>query len=46
MFNKFDSDQSETLEIGEIYEMFKACGFYFSKEDVNRIFSIVDEDGS
>ena len=42
IFQKFDEDGSGTLEIEEIYEMFRKIGLNMSKNEVYQIFSIVD----
>lgn len=46
MFQKFDKDKSGTLETDEIGEMFRQNGMAFTNKEIQKIFSIVDEDMS
>lgn len=38
MFHKIDADSSGILELGEIYQLFKASGILISKEQIKSLF--------
>ena len=46
VFQKFDIDQSGTIELNELHCMFKAHGIEISKNELKSLFQIVDTDGS
>ncbi|CDW88415.1 ef hand family protein [Stylonychia lemnae] len=46
VFNKFDADQSGTIEMEELYQMFTNYGVDITRNDIKRLFNVVDQDGS
>ncbi|KAM3127148.1 hypothetical protein pb186bvf_020742 [Paramecium bursaria] len=44
IFQNFDRDHSNFLDMGELYDMFQKNGFQISEEQLQRFFNIVDED--
>ena len=46
MFLLFDTNRSGTLEIDEISNMFKSNGVYIKKNNLIKLFQMVDEDNS
>ncbi|CAI2380139.1 unnamed protein product [Moneuplotes crassus] len=46
IFNTFDKDNSGTLEMGEIFDLFTHNGIEITYDQVKEIFSVVDEDCS
>ena len=41
LFEKFDEDRSNTLELQEMHDMFKNSGFDVSKEHLEQLFQLV-----
>lgn len=46
VFQKFDMDNSGTIDLNELYHMFRVNGIDISKDTLKCLFSIVDKDGS
>lgn len=46
LFNKFDEDESGTMEVDELYQMLLQNKIHIHKEQLEQLFKIVDEDGS
>lgn len=46
VFINFDNDNSNSLDVDEIYEMFRINGISISKSEIKELFKIVDVDGS
>jgi Ca2+-binding EF-hand superfamily protein len=46
MFQRFDTDGTGTLDIGELQKLLQKSPFVFNKETTEGIFKILDADGS